>query len=78
MACSECGEKLHRCINCKYHYKNTIKSWCDSEYVYDWCSKFDQSTDKVIHGLGKIKCPVWELPDNVNFCKTCGRPLRED
>lgn len=78
MACFECGEKLYQCENCRHFYKNTISSWEGNESIYDWCAKFDSSTYKIRKALGQIRCPVWELPKNVNFCKTCGRPLREN
>lgn len=73
--CSECGEKMYLCKNCRWH---SWSPYYDSRGgIYEKCRKFEVDCNQIRERAfpGK-RCPCWELPEEVRFCKTCGRLLK--
>lgn len=79
VACPACApDALRSCGNCRWSGTEAFETSMDTVATYRRCSKFQDSCDRVrTQALGGRPCPVWELPPDVNFCRTCGRPLRE-
>lgn len=67
--CPSCGEELYSCKNCRWYTK--------LDGFEDYCEKFKKITYHIRERVfTNQRCPVWELPEDVNYCKTCGRYLR--